>query len=70
MKKAVRDYLKNQKGIVEIDDKEQEERCKTCLFHDREKICQIYGLKTHVDDICPRYTFPAKKKVYLAGRMR
>ena len=69
MKKSVRDYLKQQKGIVKIDDEEQDERCKTCLFQSREKICQIHGLKTHVDDICPRYTFPNKQKIYLGGRM-
>ena len=69
MKKAVRDYLKQQKGIEKIMDEDQEERCKTCLFHSREKVCQIHGLKTHVDEICPRYTFPARNKVYLGGRM-
>ena len=70
MKKAIRDYLKQQKGIEKIKDEDQVECCQTCLFHNREKVCQIHGLKTHVDEICSRYTFPAKKKVYLAGRMR
>ena len=68
MKKDVRDFLKRQHGITKISHDSQREKCKTCLFHSKEKVCQIHGLKTYVDEVCSRYTFPAKKKVYLGGR--
>lgn len=69
MKKDVRDFLKRQNEIVTIKHDSQQERCQTCLFHSKEKVCQIHGLKTNAKDVCSQYTFPSKKKVYLGGKL-
>lgn len=68
MKKDVRDYLKTQNGIAKTDS--DRTRCKTCLFHSKEKVCQIHGIKTNIDEVCERHTTPHKRKVYHGGRMR
>jgi hypothetical protein len=64
MKKNERDAIKESLGIRGSDNPKKV--CKKCLYHDRQKICQIHLLKTRVDEVCDRFT-PLRKHVVFRG---
>lgn len=65
MKQSVRTEIKNRAGITES--KTQALQCRRCLYHNREKICQIHSIKTRVDETCPSFASQRKHPIYLGG---
>jgi hypothetical protein len=65
MQKNEREIIKKSLGIRRSDN--PKEVCKKCLYHDRQKICQIHLLKTKVDEVCDQFKPLRKHTIFLGG---
>lgn len=67
MKKSIRDEIKKNRSIISSTSKKV--NCSHCLYHNKEKICQIHGVKTYTDEVCDSFSPMKKHKVFQAGRV-
>jgi len=65
MRKEERYYFKITKGISKS--KSEKEACQQCLYHNRQKVCQIHLIKTRVDDTCADFIKKRKISVFRGG---